>query len=124
MTSNQKVAVVTGAGTGIGKSAALHLLADGYSVALAGRRVQNLEEVVAESGVSNSKAIIMPTDVGNLEDVKNLFDAIKSTYGRLDVLFNNAGIGAPRVPFEDLSLEEWQKVVDTNLTGSFLCFAL
>ena len=121
MTSNQKVAVVTGAGTGIGKSAALHLLADGYSVALAGRRVQNLEEVVGESGVSNSKAIIMPTDVGNLEDVKKLFDAIKSTYGRLDVLFNNAGIGAPRVPFEDLSLEEWQKVVDTNLTGSFLC---
>ena len=81
MTSNQKVAVVTGAGTGIGKSAALHLLADGYSVALAGRRVQNLEEVVAESGVSNSKAIIMPTDVGNLEDVKKLFDAICNCNG-------------------------------------------
>tara|TARA_B110001454_G_C12616152_1_gene390872 strand:+ start:129 stop:887 length:759 start_codon:yes stop_codon:yes gene_type:complete len=121
MPSNGKVAVVTGAGTGVGKSATLHLLSGGYSVVLAGRRLEPLQEVVSESGVSGSKAIILPTDIGNPKDVEKLFNLTNSTYGRLDVLFNNAGISAPRVPFEDLLLEDWQKVVDTNLTGSFLC---
>ena len=121
MASNGKVALVTGAGTGIGKSSVLQLLGDGYSVVLAGRRIEPLEESIAESGVDDSRAIAVSTDVGNPESVAELFEKAESTFGRLDVLFNNAGIGSPRMNMEDLPVEDWQRVVDTNLTGSFVC---
>ena len=121
MSSNDKVALVTGAGTGIGKSSVLQLLGDGYSVVLAGRRIEPLEETIAESGVDDSRAIAVSTDVGNPESVAELFEKAESTFGRLDVLFNNAGIGSPRMNMEDLPVEDWQRVVDTNLTGSFVC---
>ena len=121
MASNGKVALVTGAGTGIGKSSVLQLLGDGYSVVLAGRRIEPLEETIAESGVEDSRAIAVSTDVGNPESVAELFEKAESTFGRLDVLFNNAGIGSPRMNMEDLPVEDWQRVVDTNLTGSFVC---
>ena len=115
-----KVAVVTGAGTGIGKAAALALLKEGYSVALAGRRPEPLAKAVAESG-AGSRAIAVPTDVGNPESVRALFAKVRESFGRLDVLFNNAGMGAPAVPMEDLTFEQWKAVVDANLTGAFLC---
>ena len=115
-----KVAVVTGAGTGIGKAAALALLKEGYSVALAGRRPEPLEKAVAESG-AGSRAIAVPTDVGNPESVRALFAKVREGFGRLDVLFNNAGTGAPAIPMEDLTFEQWKAVVDANLTGAFLC---
>ena len=121
MASNGKVALVTGAGTGIGKSSVLQLLGDGYSVVVAGRRIEPLEETIAESGVDDSRAIAVSTDVGNPESVAELFEKAESTFGRLDVLFNNAGIGSPRMNMEDLPVEDWQRVVDTNLTGSFVC---
>lgn len=115
-----KVAIVTGAGTGIGKYTALALLKEGYSVALAGRRAAMLEEVVDESGAAD-RALAIATDVGNPQDVNLLFDRTLSKFGRLDLLFNNAGTGAPGVPMEELTLSQWQHVVNTNLTGSFLC---
>jgi NAD(P)-dependent dehydrogenase (short-subunit alcohol dehydrogenase family) len=120
MSSNNKVAIVTGAGTGIGKAAALALLKEGYSVALAGRRADMLDKAVAESG-AGSRAIAVVTDVANPESVAALFAKTKSSFGRLDLLFNNAGIGAPAVGLEDLTFEKWKAVVDTNLTGVFLC---
>ena len=116
-----KVAVVTGAGTGIGKSASLHLLEAGYRVVLAGRRRGPLEEVAAQADSSADRTLVVPTDVGSPASVRALFDHCRDRFGRLDLLFNNAGIGAPPKPLEDLSVEEWQAVVDTNLTGSFLC---
>jgi NAD(P)-dependent dehydrogenase (short-subunit alcohol dehydrogenase family) len=115
-----KVAVVTGAGTGIGKAAALALLKEGYRVAFAGRRPEPLEKAVAESGAGD-RAIAVPTDVGNPDSVRALFAKVKSTFGRLDVLFNNAGMGAPAVPMEELAFDKWQQVVAANLTGTFLC---
>jgi NAD(P)-dependent dehydrogenase (short-subunit alcohol dehydrogenase family) len=115
-----KVAVVTGAGTGIGKAAALALLKEGYAVALAGRRKELLDKAVAESGAGD-RALAVATDVGNPESVKALFAQVKSKWGRLDVLFNNAGSGAPAMPMEDLPFEKWQNVVAANLTGTFLC---
>ena len=115
-----KVAVVTGAGTGIGKAAALALLKQGYAVALAGRRKEPLEKAVAESGAAD-RAIAVPSDVGDPESVRALFSQVKSKWGRLDVLFNNAGTGAPAMPMEDLPFEKWQAVVAANLTGTFLC---
>ena len=115
-----KVAVVTGAGTGIGKAAALALLKEGYSVALAGRRAEPLEKAVADSG-AGSRAIAVPTDVGDPKSVAALFARVKSTFGRLDVLFNNAGMGAPAMPMEDLPYDKWSGVVAANLTGTFLC---
>ena len=115
-----KVAIVTGAGTGIGKAAALALLKEGYSVALAGRRPEPLEKAVAESG-AGARALAVPTDVGNPQSVRALFAKVKATFGRLDVLFNNAGMGAPAIPMEDLTYEQWTAVVNANLTGSFLC---
>jgi len=121
MASNGKVALVTGAGTGIGKSSVLQLLGDGYSVVLAGRRIEPLEETIAEAEVDDARAIAVPTDVGNPESVAALFEKAEATFGRLDVLFNNAGIGSPRMNMEDLPVEDWQRVVDTNLTGSFVC---
>jgi NAD(P)-dependent dehydrogenase (short-subunit alcohol dehydrogenase family) len=116
----KKVAVVTGAGTGIGKAAALALLKEGYSVAFAGRRAEPLEKAVAESA-AGARAIAVPTDVGDPKSVAALFAKVKSTFGRLDLLFNNAGMGAPAVPMEELAFEKWQAVVAANLTGTFLC---
>jgi NAD(P)-dependent dehydrogenase (short-subunit alcohol dehydrogenase family) len=121
MATHNKVAIVTGAGTGIGKSAALALLKDGYRVALAGRRKEPLEETVAAAGPAGKQALAIPTDVSNPESVRALFAKTKEAFGRLDVLFNNAGIGAPGVPLEDLTFEQWKSVVDINLTGPFLC---
>lgn len=121
MSSHGKVAIVTGAGTGIGKRTALALLQEGYSVALAGRRVEPLETTAREAGSSGSRALIVPTDVGHPASVRALFAKTKETFGRLDVLFNNAGTSAPPVPLEDLTYEQWKSVVDINLTGAFLC---
>ena len=115
-----KVAVVTGAGTGIGKASALALLKEGYAVALAGRRKEPLDKAAAESGAGD-RALAVAADVGNPESVKALFAQVKSKWGRLDLLFNNAGSGAPAMPMEDLPFEKWQAVVAANLTGTFLC---
>ena len=121
MTVPTKSAVVTGAGTGIGKAVALGLLHKGYSVALAGRRREPLEQVVAEAGLSGTRALVVPTDVSDAGSVSQLFAKTQATFGRLDLLFNNAGVGAPAIDLDELSYEQWQKVVDINLTGSFLC---
>ena len=120
MTSPSKVAVVTGAGTGIGKGVALALLKEGYSVALAGRRAELLEKTAAESG-AGARALAVPTDVSNPEAVRALFAKTKDAFGRVDLLFNNAGTNAPGILFEDLTYEKWKSVVDVNLTGMFLC---
>jgi NAD(P)-dependent dehydrogenase (short-subunit alcohol dehydrogenase family) len=120
MKSNGRVAIVTGAGTGIGKAAALALLAEGWSVALAGRRAEMLNEAIAESG-AGERALAVVADVGKQDSVRNLFAKTMERFGRLDLLFNNAGTGAPAVPMEDLTLAQWQAVVDANLTGAFLC---
>ena len=120
MTSG-KAAIVTGAGSGIGRSVALALLKDGYRVALAGRRKERLEQTAKDSG-AGERALVVPTDVTDAKSVHALFAAAKEKFGRLDVLFNNAGIGTPgSVMLEDLTLEQWQAVVNTNLTGMFLC---
>jgi NAD(P)-dependent dehydrogenase (short-subunit alcohol dehydrogenase family) len=121
MAALQKVAVVTGAGTGIGKAVALALMKEGYAAVLAGRRKDKLEETASEGRASNGASLVVPTDVSDPASIKALFAKTKETYGRLDVLFNNAGMGAPPVPFEELPLETWRKVVDTNFTGIFLC---
>ncbi len=114
-----KVALVTGAGTGVGRAAALALMKDGFAVVLAGRRKEPLEAVAKEG--APGKSLVVPTDVSDPAQIKALFAKTKETFGRLDVLFNNAGMGAPPVPFEDLATEKWKQVVDTNLTGPFLC---
>ncbi len=121
MASNGKVAIVTGAGTGIGKVSALALLRDGYSVTLSGRRMAPLEETVGEAGDDGSRALIVSADVGDPDSVKNLFAKTKEAFGRLDVLFNNAGTGAPPMLLEDLTYDQWMTVVNANLTGTFLC---
>jgi len=121
MSSNGRVAIVTGAGTGIGKVSALALLRDGYFVALAGRRIEPLESALAEAEELRERAIAVPTDVGDPESVKALFAKTMEAFGRLDVIFNNAGTGSPPVNLEDLTYEQWKRVVDTNLTGTFLC---
>lgn len=118
--ANHKVAIVTGAGTGIGKAASLALLKDGWQVALAGRRVEPLRQVAVESG-AGSRALAVPTDVADPQSVQALFDAAVKTFGRVDVLFNNAGVFSPETLTEDLALDEWKRVVDINLTGMFLC---
>ena len=115
-----KVAVVTGAGTGIGRAAALALHRDGFAVALAGRRREPLDETAAAAG-AGPQMLVVPTDVAVPEEVAALFAKVRETFGRLDVLFNNAGVGAPRIPMEDLQLADWKRAVDINLTGSFLC---
>ena len=114
-----KVAIVTGAGTGIGRAASVALGQAGYAVVLAGRRAEPLEETAAE--MSEATSLVVPTDVADAASVEALFAATKDAFGRLDLLFNNAGLGAPPVPLEELSLEKWQLVVDVNLTGAFLC---
>ncbi len=121
MSSITKVAIVTGAGSGIGKQTALAFLKEGYAVALAGRRPAPLETTAAESGSARSRALVVPTDVADPDAVHNLFSQTKENFGRVDVLFNNAGLFGPSVLFEDIPPEEWQAVVATNLTGSFLC---
>jgi NADP-dependent 3-hydroxy acid dehydrogenase YdfG len=119
--SKARVAVVTGAGSGIGRAAALALLGDGYSVVLAGRRRDRLEETAAAAGPARSRALAVPTDVTDPAQVAALFRATVEAFSRVDVLFNNAGRGARAVPLEDLSFDEWKAVVDVNLTGMFLC---
>jgi NAD(P)-dependent dehydrogenase (short-subunit alcohol dehydrogenase family) len=143
MRATQKIAVVTGAGSGIGKAAALALFADGWHVVFAGRRLERLEQAVAEAANSRSsrssrsglsgrsggaadregspRAIAVQTDVTQPDSVRNLFARTRETFGRLDVLFNNAGIAAPAMPVEDVPLQMWKDIVDTNLTGMFLC---
>lgn len=121
MGSLRKVAIVTGAGTGIGQSAALALLREGYSVTLAGRRKEPLERTATVSGAAASRVLVVSTDVTDPASVRALFAKTKETFGRLDVLFNNAGIGASPLPLEDLTYEQWKSVLDTNLTGAFLC---
>ena len=121
MASNDKVAIITGAGTGIGKRSALALLRDGWSVALAGRRVEKLEETMDEAGELARNTLVVRADVGDHGEVKELFSKTREAFGRLDLLFNNAGTGSPARPLEDLTFEVWRRVVDANLTGPFLC---
>jgi NAD(P)-dependent dehydrogenase (short-subunit alcohol dehydrogenase family) len=118
-----KVAVVTGAGSGIGRAVALALDGDGYSVAIAGRRVAELEKTaaLADGAPEEKTMLVAPADVSKPEDVRALFARVKHAFGRLDLLFNNAGMGAPNVPMEDLTFEQWSAVVGVNLTGAFLC---
>ena len=116
-----KVAIVTGAGSGIGRAVSLALLGAGWSVVLAGRRAELLEETASLAGEAARRTLPHPTDVADPASVTALFDAAKARFGRLDLLFNNAGTGAPPVPLEDLSLDHWKRVVDINLTGAFLC---
>lgn len=115
-----RIAVVTGAGTGVGRAAALAMLRDGYSVVLAGRRLEPLQQVAQESG-AGARALAVPTDVADAAAVQALFEAAVAAFGRVDVVFNNAGVGAPPVPLEDMTLAQWRHVVDINLTGMFLC---
>ena len=121
MSSAGKVAVVTGAGSGIGRAAALALQRNGWHVVLAGRRKEELERTAAMATQDGGQMLVVPTDVANAASVRALFQATADKFGRLDLLFNNAGTGAPAIPMEDLTLEQWQTVVDVNLTGSFLC---
>lgn len=121
MASNGKAAIVTGGGSGIGRQSALALAREGYSVAIGGRRAEALEETIGLAGADGERMLAVVTDVTDAASIRNLFAKTKEAFGRLDVLFNNAGIGAPRVALEDLPLEAWKAVVDTNLTGSFIC---
>ena len=116
-----KTAIVTGAGSGIGRATALALLVEGYSVALAGRRPEALAETVARAGSDAVRSLAIATDVTDPDSVGTLFEATERAFGRLDLLFNNAGTGAPAIPLEDLTIEQWRRVVDVNLTGAFLC---
>lgn len=121
MSTHEKVAVVTGAGSGIGKATALAFLRDGWRVAVVGRRQAPLEETVQAAGAASARALAVPTDVGDPQSVQALFARVKDAFGRIDALFNNAGQNAPGVLFEDLPYERWKSVVDTNLSGTFLC---
>jgi NAD(P)-dependent dehydrogenase (short-subunit alcohol dehydrogenase family) len=121
MDANRRIALVTGAGSGIGRAAALALLAEGWSVVLVGRRADALEQTAAEAGSARSRALALAGDVTDAESVRALFAKTKEVFGRLDLLFNNAGTGAPAVPLEELTLEQWRRVIDVNLTGAFLC---
>ena len=116
-----KVAIVTGAGTGVGRAAALALAGEGFALVLAGRRPEPLKETASEVGATGRRAIAVPTDVTDPQSIHALFTRTVEVFGRLDLLFNNAGMGARAVPLEDLTVDEWRAVVDTNLTGSFLC---
>jgi NAD(P)-dependent dehydrogenase (short-subunit alcohol dehydrogenase family) len=117
----QRTAIVTGAGSGIGRATAVALWKDGYSVVLAGRRPDALAETAAQAGSDGPRVLAVPTDVTDPESVRALFETTKRTFGRLDVLFNNAGMGARAVPLEDVTIDDWRRVVDVNLTGMFLC---
>lgn len=119
--ANGKVAIVTGAGSGIGRAVALAMQSAGYSITLAGRRTAELEQTAAMADPAGGLVLTIPTDVRQLDSVRNLFAATSDKFGRLDVLFNNAGVNAPAIPLEDLSFEQWSEVVSVNLTGVFLC---
>src|SRR5207249_4774736 len=121
VSTRSKVAIVTGAGTGIGRAVAIALLADGYSVVLAGRRAALLEQAVQDAGANGAHALVVPTDVSDPGAVRALFAAARDTFGRLDLLFNNAGVSTRGVPLEELTVDQWKSVVDVNLTGAFLC---
>ena len=121
MNKMHSVALITGAGSGVGRQSALRLLEEGYSVSLAGRRTEALEETRNQAGKSAARTLVVTADVSDEESVRNLFDNTVKKFGRLDLLFNNAGIGAPAVPLEELNVEKWKSVVDINLTGAFLC---
>ena len=121
MASQEKIALVTGASSGVGRATALALMKAGYTVVLAGRRKDALEATAAQGKAFGGKSLVVPADVTDHASVKALFAKTKEAFGRLDVLFNNAGIGAPPVPMEELTYEQWKKVVDTNLSGPFLC---
>jgi len=121
MANTMKVAIITGAGTGVGRAAALALSRKKYAVVLAGRRASLLEETAKVAEDWGGNTLVVPSDVANPESIKNLFTKTHSAFGRLDLLFNNAGLGAPPVPLEDLTVDQWQQVVDVNLTGAFLC---
>jgi len=117
----EKIALVTGAGTGVGRAAARALMKAGYTVVLAGRRKEKLDEVAAEGAREGGKSLVVPADIADPQSIAALFATTKRTFGRLDVLFNNAGVGAPAVPLEDLPFDKWKAAVDTNVTGTFLC---
>src|ERR1700679_475312 len=121
MESSAKIAIVTGAGRGIGKYVAVALAQNGYSVILAGRRVEPLEATAIEVKQTNSQTLVVPADISDPTSVRELFAKTKDAFGRLDLLFNNAGISGRAIPLEDLTYEQWKSVVDTNLTGTFLC---
>ena len=121
MATAAKIALVTGAGTGVGRAVAIALAKAGYNLVLAGRRKEMIDKVAGEINAVGAQALAVPTDVSKRESIVSLFATVKSTFSRLDVLFNNAGIGAPPVPLEDLPFETWQNVVATNFTGMFLC---
>jgi len=116
-----KIAIVTGAGTGIGKASSLALVKDGWTVVLAGRRKEPLEVTAAAAKALGGRTMVVPTDVADPASIKALFAATKDSFGRLDLLFNNAGLGAPAINLEELTIEQWKHVVDINLTGSFVC---
>ena len=116
-----RIALVTGAGSGIGRASAVALLNAGWHVVLAGRRGDALQQSIAEAGDTASRALAVPTDVREPDSVKALFEQTRQAFGRLDLLFNNAGCGTPAMPLEDISVEQWRMVVDINLTGAFLC---
>jgi NAD(P)-dependent dehydrogenase (short-subunit alcohol dehydrogenase family) len=121
MNADTKIALVTGAGSGIGRAAALALLREGYAVVLTGRHVEKLEQTAAAAAAASCRALPAAADVSDPASVQRLFDKIKQTFGRLDLLFNNAGTSAPPLPLEELTIEQWRRVVDVNLTGVFLC---
>ena len=121
MQATGKIAVITGAGSGIGRASALALYADGFSVVLAGRRRNMLEETAALAQASPPRMLVVPTDVSDPESIAALFETVQATYGRIDLLFNNAGISTRNIPIDDLTYEQWSNVVAVNLTGSFLC---
>lgn len=117
----EKIALITGAGSGIGRAIALQLFKDGYSIVLAGRRREALEETALLAGVEEGRVLVFPSDIANSRDVAALFKASSERFGRLDLLFNNAGIFTPAASIEDISIEHWQSAIDVNLTGAFLC---
>ncbi len=121
METPEKIAVITGAGSGIGRATALALCADGFSVVLAGRRRAMLEETAALAKIAQPRMLVVPTDVSDPASIAALFETVKATYGRIDLLFNNAGISTRNIPIDDLTLDQWSNVIAVNLTGSFLC---